>query len=148
VPGVDATPDKSTLDVPVGDGADVAVDNGVVRCRDNMDCASNELGMLTCDVASGRCVACTATARGTCRTGQYCTMAMRCEDGCATDADCAPGGAMGLRCDVARHTCVACTTDEHCPVGQVCMEAHAPPDATNAVGVHRGKPAAAVRALG
>jgi alpha-tubulin suppressor-like RCC1 family protein len=137
----DATPaDVSPADAPVGMDAALDVstaldvpplDAGPTRCRDNTDCNNDEFGNRICDTASGRCVACTATNRGSCSAGQYCTAANRCESGCGNDTDCASApagdggtgdaGARGLRCDTTRNTCVACLIDDHCGLGQVCQ---------------------------
>ena len=120
-------PDAPSLDAPADVAkdapADLAPPDGPAtdvppdvtgRCRDNTDCGADEFGRRVCDAASGMCVACNATNRGSCATGEYCTPANRCEAGCGADSDCATTPA-AARCDVTAHRCVACTTDAHCP---------------------------------
>ncbi len=100
--------------------ADIVRDaEGGARCRDNTDCSANELGQRVCDTSSGSCVACTASNRGACVQGQYCTPANRCEAGCATSADCSADGGT-LQCHPTTHACVACAADAHCPAGSLC----------------------------
>ncbi len=119
------------VDVAPDAPADVPVDTGPSRCTRNEDCRGNELGLNACDVASGRCVAC-SPADDTCPAGQYCDGAtFRCAPGCRNDEGCAPGvgtdggvapdaGTATPRCNVSTRTCVACVRDEHCPAGLVC----------------------------
>ncbi len=118
------------FDVVVDTGMDVppvdrpTADVGVPRCNRDDDCRGHELGLFACDVASGRCVACTPSF-DTCPSGQYCEgTTFRCVAGCRDDSACArpgdDGGASSLRCNTATRQCVACTTDAHCPAGRVC----------------------------
>ncbi len=107
----DVTPDAPADTVPT--------DTQSGLCRDSMDCASNELGMRVCDTTTNHCVACTATNRGSCTVGQYCTAANRCEGGCAADSDCGSKGAT-LHCNTTAHACVECTADDHCGAGMIC----------------------------
>ncbi len=116
--GVD-TPDATDATDAADDGDATDATDARGPCRDNTDCGSNEFGFRVCDTATGMCVACTSTSRGSCTDGQYCTAANRCEAGCAADADCA-SDAGAFRCDTARHVCVGCTRDDQCPAGQVC----------------------------
>jgi len=99
---------------------DAAPDDGPTGCRDNTDCGADEMGNRVCDTATGRCVACTASNRGSCTAGQYCTPANRCEAGCATDMDCAAADAGVDHCNVATHTCVTCARDADCAAGFLC----------------------------
>ena len=121
---VDAAPDVApdvSMDALVDVVGDTPADAPDVagRCRDDTDCGSNEFGLRVCDTVSGTCVACSAANRGSCRAGEYCSEANRCQVGCAVDMDCASDGGM-FRCDVARHVCVGCVRDEQCPAGQLC----------------------------
>lgn len=119
--GADAAGDVGE-DVAAGD---VGVDVAPFRCVANGDCADGGSGSV-CDVSSGRCVECVASA-DTCPAGRYCVEAtQQCADGCRNDEGCAPGASDGgvagaARCNVATHACVACVTDSHCPPGNLCM---------------------------
>ncbi|MBK8691199.1 MAG: hypothetical protein IPN17_02545 [Deltaproteobacteria bacterium] len=119
--GLDAPSDLGAPDAPAdaAEVGDVGADVPVGLCRDNIDCGGNEFGFRVCDTATGACVACTATNRGSCAAGQYCTPASRCEAGCAVDADCAADGGT-FRCDPVGHVCVGCTRDDQCAPGTVC----------------------------
>jgi hypothetical protein len=109
-----STPPDTLVDTPFsGEVADVPPDN-TGRCRDNTDCGADEFGRRVCDTASGMCVACTASNRGSCAPTEYCTPANRCETGCGADSDCAITPSTP-RCDPMSHRCVACLTDAHCP---------------------------------
>nr|MBK7069259.1 hypothetical protein [Deltaproteobacteria bacterium] len=118
--GLDAPSDRGAADAPAdaAEAGDVGADVPVGLCRDNIDCGGNEFGFRVCDTATGACVACTATNRGSCTAGQYCTPASRCEVGCAVDADCATDGGT-FRCDPVGHR-VGCTRDDQCAPGSVC----------------------------
>ena len=81
---IDVVSDRGPMDVPP---ADV-----VTACRNSSECVGNA-GGPTCDVASGRCVACTAT-----------------DDRCG----------VGRRCDPATFTCLAgCRNDDACATATV-----------------------------
>ncbi len=116
---------EASVDAPVDAPAESSVDVADVPldtrgpCRDNTDCGSNEFGLRACDTATGQCVECTATMRGACRAGTFCSAANRCEAGCDEDADCTLDGGT-FRCDTARNTCVGCVRDDQCPAGEVC----------------------------
>ncbi len=122
--------DAPALDVPALDVAlDVVLDAPVdapFRCTTNADCAGNTAGSV-CDVTTGACVQCVASA-DTCPTGQYCVTASNtCAAGCRDDDACAAvstdGGTSSAtpRCNVATRACVACVTDDHCPAGNLCV---------------------------
>jgi len=139
---VGGPPDAATVDLGTDLGADLGTDLGAdlgfdapvldqapvdappVRCTRDDDCRGHELGFMACDVASGRCVACTP-ASDNCPTGQYCEgSTFRCVAGCRDDLACSSagvdGGASTRHCDPATRRCVDCTTDAHCPAGRVC----------------------------
>ncbi|MDB4932683.1 MAG: hypothetical protein JWM10_5167, partial [Myxococcaceae bacterium] len=117
---VDVPPAVDVVDVPSVDVVDVPF-----RCTDDASCAGNAGGAV-CEVASGRCVQCLATA-DTCAAGSYCVAGSNvCAAGCRNDEGCAAGvgdagAAPGRRCDVATRACVECVTDEHCPSGTLCV---------------------------
>ncbi len=128
---LDSGMDVSATDAPAADTpvdtppADVpALDVARSSCRGDDDCRGNELGLLACDLASGRCVACTPTS-DRCPTGEYCDpMGLRCVAGCRDDMACGTAGADAgsptPRCDTTTRQCVACTADAHCPPGTLC----------------------------
>ena len=127
---MDASADA--FDVFDAGSPDVGMDVADVpfRCTSNAACMGNAGGAV-CDVSSGRCVQCVATA-DTCPAGAYCDGAMnRCVPGCRDDDGCAPGvvGDAGVsdggtprggRCNVATRACVECLNDTHCPAGTLC----------------------------
>jgi hypothetical protein len=120
--------DTGAMDTGADVGMDVPVDVPF-RCAANADCAGQS-GGPACDVATGRCVPCTA-ASDLCPSGQYCVAATNaCTAGCRDDLACAggdggapaDGGAgAGAHCDTAAHQCVACVTDAHCPASTRCV---------------------------
>ncbi|MEZ4406291.1 MAG: hypothetical protein R3A52_07440, partial [Polyangiales bacterium] len=123
--GVDTGADTG-VDVPAPMDA---VDAGPARCTSAADCAANAEGNA-CDTATGRCVPCTP-ADDRCPTGQYCTPLNACAQGCGGDDDCAgatadggvaDGGAVATaRCDLSTRLCVACLSNDHCPLGNLCV---------------------------
>ncbi len=120
-PAVDAPDVASVGDVPVDAPVDVPVDVPAARCAADSDCTGSALGP-SCDLASGRCVPCTA-ASDRCPAGQYCVDSLhRCDNGCRNDDACAATAATP-RCEPTTHSCVACVTDEHCPAGNLCVGA-------------------------
>ncbi len=105
-------------DVPI-DVPDAPAEVFVFRCTVDKDCIGTGAG-LACDVASGRCVPCTATS-DRCPSGQYCVAALnRCDNGCRDDDACSSSGSRS-HCDPSVHACVACLTDDHCPAGNLCV---------------------------
>ncbi|MFO0602974.1 MAG: hypothetical protein U0324_07355 [Polyangiales bacterium] len=125
----DVAPDASPPDAAPDVAPDVAMDVAR-RCGSDMECVGDPGGRV-CDVASGRCVACSPTA-DTCPATQHCDAAsLTCVTGCRSDEGCAadPGADAGAdggaaprnRCDTMNHVCVQCATDAHCGAGQLCM---------------------------
>jgi len=115
---VDVVSDLGPMDVPPPDV--------VTACRNSSECVGNA-GGPTCDVASGRCVACSATD-DRCGVGRRCDPAtFTCVAGCRNDDACATAtvdGGVGVaapRCDPTTRACVACVVDDHCTLGQRCM---------------------------
>ena len=118
--GVDA---PEPLDAP--DVVDVPVDVPFV-CTANAQCAGHAEGGV-CDVATGRCVQCLASA-DTCPAGQYCVASTNaCAPGCRSDEACraasSDGGAASptTRCDTTTRACVACLANDDCPLGNLCV---------------------------
>ncbi len=114
------------MDIPPAiDVSDAGVpDTGPARCAQDPDCAGNTDGPA-CDLATGRCVPCTA-ASDRCPTGQYCVGATHaCSAGCRDDMACAgatDGGVTSARrCDPTTRACVECLADDHCPSGTLCV---------------------------
>ncbi|MEZ4391453.1 MAG: fibrinogen-like YCDxxxxGGGW domain-containing protein [Polyangiales bacterium] len=112
-------------DVPALDVVDVPAPQDVpFVCQRSEDCAGRAEGPA-CDVATGRCVPCTA-ADDRCPAGQYCDAASSaCAAGCRDDDACAAsagdGGVTRRRCDPRTRQCVACVVDAHCPAGNLCV---------------------------
>jgi Cys-rich repeat protein len=134
VGGDASTDDVATLDLgdlDIADGLDVASPDADVApdvtdegCRASASCT--DPAAPVCDLATGRCVACT-TDDDRCPRGRYCNAVTRsCTDGCRNDDDCAlpvsgDAGAGPRRfCDVGRRVCVQCRRDAECPSGQFC----------------------------
>ncbi|MDB4929279.1 MAG: uncharacterized protein JWM10_1763 [Myxococcaceae bacterium] len=123
---VGGSPDAATtIDITTDITADVALDapaDAPSRCATNADCVGR--AGSACDVATGACVQCVATA-DTCAAGQYCVAATNtCAPGCRNDEGCAAAtdaGTVGRRCDTTTRACVECVTDEHCPSGTLCV---------------------------
>ena len=119
---LDAPDVPSPIDAP--DVTDVPVD-APFRCALDGDCAGRAEGAV-CEVATGRCVRCLATA-DTCPAGQFCLSGSNtCAPGCRNDEGCAAGAtdagtSSGRRCDVATRACVECLADDHCPSGTLCV---------------------------
>ncbi len=115
---IDAPVDVSTIDAPAVDVP--------FRCASEADCSGNTTGSV-CDVATGRCVACTA-ARDVCPTGQRCDDASHaCVAGCRDDSSCATttgaDSSVGARrrCDLNSRACVDCLVNDDCPAGTLCV---------------------------
>lgn len=88
-------------------------------CTSDAACIGSAQGPV-CDLASGRCVACTP-ADDRCPRGQYCVAGMNvCAPGCADRADC--DGATP-ECNTATHACVECLSGD-CPGlgGAICID--------------------------
>jgi hypothetical protein len=112
------------------------------------DCANNELGLRVCDTATRRCVQCVPT-RDACPTGQYCGTDNRCATGCRDDQACAAsvtdagvddaGVARGGRCNPQTRACVDCLSNEHCPLGQLCMGSQCVPGCDTQRGCAEGR---------
>ncbi len=125
VVAVDVVDVTAPVDVAMDAPQDAAAMDG--GCSSDPSCAATP-GTPVCDVASGRCVACTPL-RDVCGAGAYCTASNTCASGCVTDDGCAASvdagapdaGAAGRHCDVATHACVACNTDDHCAIGNRCV---------------------------
>ena len=134
--GADAGFDvPAVLDVPVdafdAPSMDVATDRGAdveaaFRCVSDGDCVGNAAGPA-CDVATGRCVPCTATD-DVCPDGRYCDDASHsCVPGCRDDRACAGastadgGTGPSRRCDRSSRTCVDCLASADCPAGTLCV---------------------------
>ena len=137
--GVTAAPPDAAVDVALDTALDVAVDvavdvaldvavdapvdSGPPRCVGDTDCAGNPAGAV-CDVASGRCVGCVASA-DTCPAAQHCDAASNtCVAGCRSDEGCtttADAGVARTRCDTTARACVECVTNDHCAPGTLCV---------------------------
>jgi hypothetical protein len=106
-------------------------------CADDDECLRASPERPVCDARAGRCVACTP-ARDVCGAGRYCTADDACAQGCGGDQACAAsvddGGVAAGRCDPATHACVQCLSNDHCPVGNLCVARACVPgcDATRA----------------
>jgi hypothetical protein len=136
-----------SLGTDAGVGMDVpAMDAG--GCSADPDCANNELGLRVCDTATRRCVQCVPT-RDACPTGQYCGTDNRCATGCRDDQACAAsvtdagvddaGVARGGRCNPQTRACVDCLSNEHCPLGQLCMGSQCVPGCDTQRGCAEGR---------
>ncbi|MEZ4394616.1 MAG: hypothetical protein R3A48_26380 [Polyangiales bacterium] len=114
------------LDAPGDATADAAPDVPAdvdPRCTSNDACSGET---PACDLATGRCVQCTASAESACSPQQHCdAVAQRCVAGCRSDEGCGAGGDAGPRgrCDVAQHACVECLADPDCGAGRLCVGA-------------------------
>lgn len=79
-----------------------------VECVADANCASAEFPH--CDVAAGRCVACTRAAD--CGAGKVCVPGTgTCAKACKEDVDC---GAAEISCDQVRGLCVQCQGNDRC----------------------------------
>lgn len=128
--------DAPGLDGPRAD--DVPADGPPGPCTSNAYCAGSP-DAPACDLATGRCVPCTA-ASDLCPMGFYCDAPMtRCLIGCRNDSDCREGadGGIGRHCNVERHACQDCLVDAHCAAGNLCV------GGTCVAGCNAGHPCAA-----
>lgn len=92
------------------------------KCVTDADCVNDAKGKV-CDVATGSCVACTAT-NDVCPQGEFCAPATNsCKTGCTDNADCTSGGSSNVFCDTAKNICAGCIVDTDCPLGSVCFQA-------------------------
>jgi hypothetical protein len=113
---IDAAPDVPAMDLP-----------DVLRraCTRNDDCVFAVEGS-TCDLATGRCVAC-VPSDDRCPMEQYCVAATNtCAPGCRDDRACTravgDGGVMTRRCDLGARRCVQCVANDDCPLGNLCQD--------------------------
>lgn len=116
----EATPDEApAADAGVVDPLDgPAVDAPPARCTSWRECLATRL-RPACDVASGRCVECTADDER-CAPADHCELAtLQCAPGCRDDEGCA---SPTPRCDTARHQCVACVRAADCPGPAACVD--------------------------
>ena len=142
-------PAADAVDAPSPDGMDVmdAPDDADAarRCGSADDCRGDPAGSA-CDTASGRCVECVAAA-DTCAPASHCNdMTHRCEVGCRSDEGCAPMGGsdagvmmLRARCDTTMHRCVECLTNDHCPIGTLCVGNVCAPGCTDGRGCPTGQ---------
>ncbi|MEZ4391859.1 MAG: hypothetical protein R3A48_12245 [Polyangiales bacterium] len=104
-------------DLDAGAVADDATEAGALdagpRCTRDDECAGG-----VCDLASGRCGAC-SPADDRCAPGFVCDAALlACARGCSGDEDCtAP-----TTCDTATRRCTGCVKDNDCALGTLCRE--------------------------
>jgi len=114
-------PDTAVADSAQPDTA-MPEDTGPTPCKSDAECAGK-----ACDVATGKCVECTATS-DLCAATHHCDAATNtCVAGCKSDDGCKSMGDAGTEsgvaeatCDVAAHACVQCLEDKHCPAGYLC----------------------------
>jgi len=127
VGGSTSTPSGGTGGEPTGGSTGTTSSTSsssstMTGCQTNADCVSDPSGAI-CDGATGLCVGCIPVANPVldCGIGAWCVPGVgQCQSGCTADEDCPAMGAP-LVCDLASHTCVGCVTDDHCPVGSICV---------------------------
>ena len=93
-------------------------------CAQSADCVACDPMHQVCDVAVGKCVACTASDSSACLASDLCiadACAAKCPAVCAMDNDCAQcGAAPHLAHACNNHKCAECSQTYACPAGKSC----------------------------
>lgn len=100
--------------------------NPTFTCTKNDDCLGCSPMHQVCDLADGKCKACTETNTSHCLQSQFCkagVCADKCPKACLVDNDCGACGPVGFEAHACfKHKCAECSDTWPCAAGEVCAE--------------------------